>query len=202
MTIVPTSYFPSIEYFSHLLSDETVLVEACENYVKQTSRNRCHIMTAAGVRALTVPVIWSASAGTPIRDVRIDYCQAWQRTHWRTVRSAYARSPYWEHLEGELQGLFTMRHTFLFDMNTEITERLLEILGRQRKLELTTEYLNTGDLQTGVVDLRYCKKDLKSTDLRFNSPTYYQVFGDRVEFAPNLSILDYMLCDFPGASKL
>ena len=39
-----------------LSTDETVYIDACEKYVKQTSRNRCEIATANGKQILTVPV--------------------------------------------------------------------------------------------------------------------------------------------------
>ena len=46
-----------MDWYRQLLStDETVYIDAHENYIKQTSRNRCEIATANGKQILTVPV--------------------------------------------------------------------------------------------------------------------------------------------------
>ena len=55
--VLHTTYFGSVDWYRQLLStDETVYIDAHENYIKQTSRNRCEIATANGKQILTVPV--------------------------------------------------------------------------------------------------------------------------------------------------
>ena len=46
--LVSTAYFPPVEYFALLAKYSVVYVEACENYIKQTWRNRCRILSARG----------------------------------------------------------------------------------------------------------------------------------------------------------
>lgn len=54
--LLTTAYFPPIAYFSCLKKAEVTYIEQYENFGKQSYRNRCEIMTANGVIALTVPV--------------------------------------------------------------------------------------------------------------------------------------------------
>ena len=52
-----TAYFPPIAWMAAARRYDTILIEAKETYPKQTYRNRTEIMTAGGVRVLTVPVM-------------------------------------------------------------------------------------------------------------------------------------------------
>ena len=60
MNTLAIAYFPPISYIS-LLAKGDVLLEGCENYQKQSWRNRCHILAAGGVEALQVPVVHDGS---------------------------------------------------------------------------------------------------------------------------------------------
>ena len=61
--LLTTAYFPPIAYFSCLKKAEVTYIEQYENFGKQSYRNRCEIMTANGVIALTVPVAKANSKG-------------------------------------------------------------------------------------------------------------------------------------------
>ena len=52
--VFSTSYLPPIVYVATLLRHTEVLIETKETFPKQTYRNRTEIMTAGGVRALSV----------------------------------------------------------------------------------------------------------------------------------------------------
>ena len=48
-------------------------MEACENYQKQSYRNRCRIYAADGVQNLNFPIVHSGgSINIPIREVLVD----------------------------------------------------------------------------------------------------------------------------------
>ena len=61
MTLSPDRVLPS-----------PVLVEACENYQKQSYRNRCYILAGDGVQMLQVPVLHKTEemplSGASLRD--------------------------------------------------------------------------------------------------------------------------------------
>ena len=53
------TYFPSIATFIAIANADKVTFEVCDNYQKQTYRNRMFIYDANGKLPLTVPVIYS-----------------------------------------------------------------------------------------------------------------------------------------------
>lgn len=207
--LLSTAYLGNIQYFSKLASG-MARIEGCENFQKQTYRNRADIMTAAGIRALTVPVVWCHGDKMPIREVRIDYTLPWQREHWRTLTAAYAAAPYFDHYAEKLAPFYdpgNYRPEYLFDLNGSLTETLLLLLGLPVKLKLTADYTPPMPLdkapETG--DFRECishKPRLRRPDPTFNAPEYYQVFADRQPFAPNLSAIDLLFCEGPQAGYL
>ena len=74
--LLSTAYFPPVSYLSLLARDMTlspdrvlpshVFLEACENYQKQSYRNRCYILAGDGVQMLQVPVKHSLKGEVPL----------------------------------------------------------------------------------------------------------------------------------------
>lgn len=206
--LVTTAYLGNIQYFGKLA--QGARIEACENFQKQTYRNRAEVMTAAGVRALTVPVDWDHRAKMPIREVRIDYTLPWQREHWRTLQAAYAAAPYFDHYAERLAPFYderTYRPERLFDLNCDLTRLLLKLLGLPETLAFTEDYAMPAPLEAaaGAGDFREIishKPRLRRPDPTFRAPEYYQVFADRTPFAPNLSVVDLLFCEGPQAGRI
>lgn len=206
--LVTTAYLGNIQYFSKLAGGSAV--EAHENFQKQTYRNRAEVMTAAGVRPLTVPVVWDHYAKMPIRQVRIDYTLPWQREHWRTLKAGYAAAPYFDHYAERLAPFYderTYRPEFLFDLNCDLTRLLLGLFGWPDTLNYTEDFTPPTPLDEAVAagDFREVishKPRLKRPDPSFRAPEYYQVFADRIPFAPNLSVVDLLFCEGPQAGEM
>ena len=110
--LLTTAYFPPIAYFSCLKKAEVTYIEQYENFGKQSYRNRCEIMTANGVIALTVPVA-KANSKTLIKDLKIVYPTPWQKLHFRGIESAYKNSPYYEYYIDDLMPFFEKQETYL-----------------------------------------------------------------------------------------
>lgn len=203
--LLPTAYFPNLEYMTVLLrgakQQARVWVEAEEFYVKQTYRNRTYILGSQQVESLSVPVI-GGTKKVKIRDIKLDNRQSWQRLHWRSLQAAYGKSPFWEHYAPQLEPIFQQTFTYLWDLNQKALTSCLQLLG----MEPTTTYTPTSAYKKDVGpycrDLRSCFRpgiDYSERELYF-AKTYVQVFG--VEFAENLSILDLLFCQGPGAAAV
>ena len=78
-TLFSVAFFPPVEFFQIAIKSDLLLIEAVENYQKQSYRNRCNILTANGILSLTIPVCHTHK--TAIREVRIDNKTDWQRKH-------------------------------------------------------------------------------------------------------------------------
>lgn len=181
-----TAYFPPIAYVATLMQHTEACIETKETFPKQTYRNRMEIMTAGGVRTLTVPVIRNNHSRT--EEVCIDYKERWNIIHLRTLDAAYSASPYYLYYKDGIEALLTHRYDHLLDLNQAILKWLNKQLKSSCTTALTTDYLPaTND----PMDYRnvFSPKIPYPTD-RFTP--YYQVFSDRHPFVPNLSILDLL----------
>lgn len=196
--IAPLSYFSNVDFFYQFLNNDLFLIEAHENYQKQTFRNRCQILTSQGVQDLTVPILKSESKF--YKDIKIDFDQRWQEIHCRSIKTAYGKAPYFEHYFDVFEKLIMTKNHFLFDLNHEILTKCLQLLKVEKQLVLTSDYKNC-ELNSNFIDLRN-KKLLIDNHVEYiknNKKTYYQTFGK--EFVNNLSIIDLIFNEGTNAKQ-
>lgn len=196
---IELQYLPSLDYFACLLKYGEVSLEAQEHFVKQTYRNRCHILAANGVDTLIVPVIHSAPK-MPIREVKIDYSQGWVRRHWGAIVAAYGKAPYFEYFGSDFERVYLKKPNFLFDLNWELLTICLKLLRQKPTIRLT-EVFETS-LPEGHFDAlsQISPKNLSGHNIFSKPVVYQQNFG--TEFVPNLSILDLLMCQGADATRL
>ena len=181
--LLSTAYLPNLQYLSQVINADTVVLEKHENFIKQSYRNRCEIMSSNGKLSLSIPLVKQADKEL-ISEKKISYAENWQQQHWRTITSAYKNSPYFEFFEDELKPFYTTQFEFLFDYNTQLLQTVLHILRVKKQIQFTGNFAaRPGD----VTDLRSLS-DL-SDDAYFVKP-YCQVFADKHGFMSNLSCLD------------
>lgn len=196
--LIELQYLPCQEYFYHIINHSNVYIESCESFQKQSFRNRCHVLGANKVEALTIPVIHKG-AGTLIRDTEIDYNQRWLNIHLRTLESAYRKAPYFQFYWDYFENIFVKRNRFLFDLNLELMTVCLKLLGIEKKIELTSDYFR--EVSQEINDFRsiiHPKKVNRQQIIIL--PTYTQLFGSN--FVPNLSIIDLLFNAGPDSIKL
>lgn len=191
MMVFSTAYFPPISYFQKIVSSDVITLEKHEHFVKQTWRNRCHILGANGVQVLSVPLV-NTHEKTLITEKRIAYIEKWQNQHWRSIESAYRNSPYFIYYEDELKVFFENEFEFLFEYNTDIFKLLLKLLKIELKLQFTSAFE------------REVEQDLRNSILpkgttNSNQKPYTQVFSDKHGFLADLSILDLLFNKGPDS---
>lgn len=194
--ILSTAYFAPVQYFTKFFMTNRVLIEAYENYNKQSYRNRCNILGPNGVQSLSVPILKGRSKEIPITDIRIDYSESWQENHLRSIRTAYHSAPFYEHYIEDIASVLNEKEDSLLYMNTKLTNCITELLEIGTKLEYTSEYHH----RTKYADFRnaiHPKKQMQEPDPAWQAKTYYQVFNDRMPFVANLSILDLLFNEGP-----
>lgn len=189
--VFSTAYLPPIAYVATMLQHTELLIETKETFPKQTYRNRMEIMTAGGVRTLSVPVIRNNHSRT--EEVGIDYKERWNIIHLRTLAAAYSASPYYLYYKDDLEELLTQRYDKLIDLNEALLKWILRLLKCDCQLLRTEDYQKEYEL-----DFRntFSPKVPYPTE---GQEKYYQVFSDRLPFTPNLSIIDLLVNVGPEA---
>ena len=196
--ILATSYFPPIWYLEKLISGDSVIIEDQEYFVKQTIRNRCHILSPNGIQTLIVPVTHQKRYRTPMKDVRIANEMPWQRQHWRSFTSAYQRSAFFEFYEDELLPLYEQKFDFLLDFNMKVLQFLLDQLHIQKQISHTDKYEEPDAKSHG--DFRMmCNTGLPMSPTEVI--TYPQVFGYKEGFVAGLSAADLLFNVGPASLK-
>ena len=193
--LLSTAYLPPVIYFAHIVHARSVYLEKKETYIKQTYRNRCEIYSANGKLRLSIPVIRVNGNHTRTDDILISHKENWPRSHWRALESAYNSSPYFLYYKDALAPFFNHRYTSLFEYNTGLLNTILELLDLYSEIRFTETYSQTDD---DIVDLRNkISPDISVSKDHF--PEYQQVFSEKSGFLPNLSILDLLFNEGPGA---
>ncbi len=192
--LVSTAYLPPVEYVSLISRADEVLVEREENYLKQTYRNRCNILSAHGLQLLSVPVFLGSLHKTPVKDIRIDYSKRWQQVHTGAMTASYNSSPYFKFYSENIEKKISKNHEFLLDLNMELTNSVLEILKMKKPISYTTNFEPVGGMEN---DFRY--KITPKEESPFTLKEYYQVFNNGEGFVPGLSIIDLVFNMGPDA---
>lgn len=201
MVILPLTYLGSTAYFARLLGGGAsaagvpAVVDVHENWVKQTARNRCDIVTANGPAVLTVPV-HAYGQKVLTKDVRIDNSKRWQHQHWQSLVSSYRNSPFFDHYAEKFAPFYEKSFDFLFDFNLGLTQTMLDTLGAGDVLRLSEKYVEAAP---GDTDLRG-KKALRPENETIVLPPYTQVFSDRRGFVPCASVIDLLFCESAGSA--
>jgi hypothetical protein len=191
--LVTTTYLPPIAFFASVLKAKTIIVEQHENYIKQTYRNRCYILTANGILPLSIPVNKVDGNHTLIKDIRISYINNWQTNHWRAIESAYNKSPFFLYYRDDLEKFYTQSYELLIDYNTELLRFILKKLGISTVINFTDDFLPIDQSEN---DERYSiHPKLSKGNIIY--PHYYQVFEEKHGFIPNVSIIDLLFNEGP-----
>lgn len=205
--LLSTAYFPPVSWFALAARDMTlsperivpsrVGLEACENYQKQSYRNRCYILAGDGPQILQAPIVHGGPMG--IRDVRVDYSTPWIVRTQRALEAAYDHSAWFDYYRDELFALMNRRPETLWDWNLALIQWAMDRTGVACTLEPTQSFAATGQEDDFRYRIHPKHPDPVLQDLGLDQP-YYQVFRDRMGgFTPGLSILDLLFNEGPDA---
>ena len=227
--LLSTAYFPPISYFAAIaqemkglirkgddrksilpspLSSSVVFIEACENYQKQSYRNRCRFYGADGVQTLSFPIVHdNGTHKNLISEVRVDYSKPWVLQHKRAITSAYGTSAYFEYYQDELFAILDGQPEKLLDLNTSLLRFFLEKTGLKADIHLTDEFRLDGSVTLHgekiiCEDLREVIHPKRQNNilskLELEKP-YFQVFSPKHGFKSDLSIMDLLFNEGPDS---
>lgn len=188
--LLSTAYFPPLSWLA--MAAGGAQIEACENYQKQSYRNRSYILGPSGREMLQVPVIHGKSM--LITDLEVDYSTPWVVRTQRALDTAYMTSAFYEYYRDSVFALLDSKPRTLWELNLSTIRFLLEKTGVGFRLFPTSDYRPSApDDYRSVIHP-------KKPDIGPPRP-YYQVFRDKLGgFTPSLSALDLLFNEGPAST--
>lgn len=224
--LLSTAYFPPVSYFAAIaqdmeglirrrgdgnsleLSPSVVYIESCENFQKQSYRNRCLFYAADGVQTLSVPIVHEGGTHKHlISQLKVDYVKPWLHQHKRAIESAYMTSAYFEYYRDELFAILDSCPERLFDLNMSLIRFFIDKIGLKVDLRTTSEYSKDALAVSGhgmekVTDLREIihpkRQNTILEDMGVAKP-YFQVFASKYGFKSDLSVMDLLFNEGPDS---
>ncbi|MDQ8143195.1 WbqC family protein [Chryseobacterium sp. CFS15] len=185
--LLPVFYLPPISWFSEFLNPENeVVFEQFETFPKQTFRNRTNIYGANGKLSLIIPINHNGSR--EFKNTEMSYREDWQKLHWKSIKTAYQSSPYFEYYEDKLIKLFENKEKFLLDFNIKSIKIILDILKTEKAYSLNKEYIKNPE------EVNFREKFSAKIPSEYEMNEYYQTFSDKMGFLNDLSIVD-LICN-------
>jgi hypothetical protein len=190
---IPT-YFSPISQYAALVHAKEIIFEVNDNFQKQSYRNRCYIFNTNGRQLLNIPVKHAISSERKkTRDILLEKGSSWQIQHFKSLKTAYRNSPFFEFYIDDLAPIFEKKYIYLQDVNIDTFLFVFEALQIPSDFKRTTTY----NLESANNDFR----NLASAKLHPKKvvDSYIQMFDDKHGFIPNLSILDLLFMEGPNA---
>jgi hypothetical protein len=192
MVIIEPQYFPPISVLRELIVYKEIGFVLDEKYKKMSFRNRCIVSGANGIISLSIPIKGGREVNQFMRHVEIDNTVDWQTQHWRTLRSIYARSPWFEYYAPQLELFYAKKYIFLYQWNFDLLNWVFKVLKLDIKIN-QIEFDSILESDNILTDKIMPKNYLEQFENFV--PKYQQVFQEKTGFIPNMSILDLIFCE-------
>jgi hypothetical protein len=209
------NYLPWLGFFDKMRRSDFFIIEDNVQFERQGFISRNRILTADGVRWLSVPVEHQKKP-LLIKEAKIaNHGEPnWSRKHWLTIKHGYCRAPYFGEFAEFFEDTYEHRWDRLIDLNMHLIRGIMDFLKIDTPLVFAS---SLGDLQAKKSELivAQCKKvgadvqlagegckdyiekklfdraGIKLIFQDFQQPTYMQMSGG---FVPNLSVIDFLFC--------
>ena len=183
--IIETQYLPPIDTFILASKYRTICIEAHENYQKKSFRNRANIIGANGILSLSVPLKKGKHNQKSIREVEISYTESWPKIHIQSIISAYQSSPYFEFYCDPIFDIIKGEEKYLYPLNVKLLKTITSLLDIEVQETKSYEFEVENDFRSKIVPNSFPLMHQKS---------YQQVFSEKFDFIPHVSIIDALFC--------
>lgn len=200
--LIPAAIFPPVGYWKIVYpffaetssaKGEQILLEAFENFPKQTFRNRYKIMGVQGLQLLTVPV--QLHGKILAKDLKIDHTEAWGKFQLKAIRTAYGKAPYFEEFFPNIERILLKPTNYLLDLQLASLTYCLKSLRLKGKFELSESFLAP---HTQAHDYRWAL-DKHGIASEVEIKAYPHLFGQ--EFAKDVSMIDALMVQGPTFAR-
>ncbi|MCO5249672.1 MAG: WbqC family protein [Chitinophagales bacterium] len=189
--LIEPHYWGNIAFFHALITADEVILDINSNFEKASYRNRCNILSPNGKLILSVPVQRGKEQRSLLKDVKISYAENWVKDHWQSLVSSYRRSAYFEYYEDEIWEVYKNNYISLKDLDIATTNLIHNLLKIESDIITTDKFITYNEFEG--LDLRdTISPKTKKNVYHLSDDKYQQVFMDRMNFVPQLSILDLL----------
>lgn len=211
-TIHQPTFMPWLGFVEKIYKSDVFIVFDTSTVRKNSVINRNKIKTSGGEIWLTVPI--HSGLKTPVMDMKIDNLQNWKEKHLKSLFFNYKKARNFNKIYPILEKIYKKNWENLVDFNLEIIKLILKEMGIKREIFLVSELNVRGEKNDILIDMLEKTKanayyagqgsrgylDEKKFEAagieviwqNFKHPSYKQLWG---EFTPNLSVIDYLMCD-------
>ena len=187
---IPPLYGLRASQVADLLKYSTIRIESGFSFEPAGMFTQMNILGANGGILLSIPVK-KHPKGTPLFEIHIDLLQKWQNHPWRSLQSAYGKSPYFNYYNSELEALFMNQPGLLIDFTGPLTHWILAQYSAKSKNTVILAPGQDHKIPESPLLLAWkMDKTTEGTPLR-----YTQVFGEN--FVPDLGAVDHLFCEGP-----
>lgn len=187
--LLNTEYFGPVSSYVAKYEADHIFIEHCENYQKKSTRNRTLLLSPNGVITLSIPLTAGKNNKCPISEVEISYDQDWIEEHCQALLSCYGKSPYYEYYIDDITNILWQKNSSLLVLNNLLTNYCKKSLGIDTGLIPTENYKK--QITEEGLDLRGLSFE-KRKPMMPPAKQYRQVWDDRFDFVPGLSVLDLL----------
>lgn len=209
--MIQSNYLPWRGYFDFIDDVDIFVIYDDVQYTRKDWRNRNRIKSRADIQWITVPVNFSQSEPTLIKDAEIDYLQPWQRKHIGRITQAYRETPFFGSYSEELFDLIMREFSTISELNIELIKWCMAKLEIVVPLKLSwnlgsnggrndriinilqqlgcTEYLVGPAARAYIDESLYSKAGIRLAYKSYDYKPYPQLFG---RFDGSLSIIDLL----------
>lgn len=214
-------YLPYLGFFHKVKHCDIFVAMDSVQFDRRGLQHRNKVKTPQGEQWLTIPVKHRSREEEMIGSMVINNELPWSRKHWSTIQTNYARSAYFDKYAPELQTILDKEWTNLCELDMELLQWVMDKLeinkpivylselnveGNKSELLINTckaveadTYLS-GPGGRRYMDLEaFATADVEIIWQEFTFPTYHQVLPE-LDFIPNLSIIDTLLCWGPDTN--
>ncbi|HEX8949593.1 MAG TPA: WbqC family protein [Dissulfurispiraceae bacterium] len=210
--ILQPGYLPWLGFFEQVYRSDVFVIYDDVQYDKEGWRNRNRIKSANGIQWLTVPVHVKFKDRPLVHEVRIDNKTNWRKKHLLSLKTSYAKAPFFANYIGVFEEAYSMEWERLADLDMHFIMKLLGLLGMGGKKIVRSSALGvSGDRFERLVSI--CKmfradvfyegaagreyldgayfeaQGIKIEYQDYKHPVYRQLHG---EFIPYLSVVDLL----------
>jgi hypothetical protein len=206
-------YLPWLGFFHKVaMSDIFVFMDDVQ-FINDDYIHRNKIKMPTGWIWLTVPILSKEHLNKKIKDMQIDNDKNWNKKHWKSISSNYAKAPYFESYKDFFENIYEKKWDNLADLDECLLKYLLKELKISVKLIKASEQNFEGKKSDRILDMcmklgadayifgelgknyadveDFENKGVKVYFQKYVHPVYSQLHGD---FVSHLSIIDLLFC--------